>query len=253
MSTLIAVQARMNSTRLPGKVLLPLLGQPMLARLVERLRRVTRADALVIATTTNAEDDAIVHLCEKLDVPYYRGSEQDVLARFAGAAREREAGVVVRITADCPLLDPALVDRMIEIHYGSDKDIVTNMRPPSWPYGMAVEVLSAEMLYEAESEADQESEREHVTPFFYWRPDRYRLGNLECDRKLDHYRLTVDTPEDYKLVRLIFESLHPVKPEFSLGDVLNLLDAHPEWIEINQHVEQIQVRPDSSTTLKQNP
>ena len=244
MKTLIIVQARMTSTRLPGKVLLSLDGEPMLSRLVERLRRVRRADGLVIATTTNATDDPIAALCAQLGVACHRGSEHDVLSRYADAARLHGADVVVRITSDCPLIDPALVDQLIACYQEGDCDYLCNMLPPTWPYGMAVEVFSASALQQAHAEATQASEREHVTPFLYWHPARYRLRNVASPIDLSLHRWTVDTPEDYDLVRRLFEALHPTRPEFTLADVLAAMDAHPDWLHINQHVEQKQARPD---------
>ena len=167
MKTLIIVQARMTSTRLPGKVLLPLAGKPMLSRLVERLRGVRHADGLVIATTLNATDDPISALCEGLGAACHRGSEHDVLSRYADASRLHGGDVVVRITSDCPLIDPMLIDRVIDTYWEGGCDYVSNMLPPTWPYGMAVEVFSAAALYEANAAATQDSEREHVTPFIY--------------------------------------------------------------------------------------
>lgn len=243
MKTLVIVQARMTSTRLPGKVLLPLIGVPMLARLVERLCRVQHADGTVIATTTNASDDPIAALCVQLGVLCHRGSEHDVLSRYANAARLHGADVVVRITSDCPLLDPALVDEVITIYRGGGCDYVSNMLPPTWPYGMAVEVFSAAALHEAHAEATQDSEREHVTPFIYWRPERYRLRNVVSPQGLSHHRWTVDTPEDYELVQRLFGALYPIRPDFTLADILAVLDAHPDWLSINQHIEQKQARP----------
>lgn len=172
MKTIIIVQARMTSTRLPGKVLLPLAGEPMLVRLLERLRRVQRADGIVIATTTNASDDPIAALCAQQGVPCHRGSELDVLSRYADAARLHAADVVVRITSDCPLIDPALIDQLIAVYEEGDSDYVSNMLPPTWPYGMAVEVFSATALAQAHAEATQDAEREHVTPFIYWHPEQ---------------------------------------------------------------------------------
>lgn len=238
MKTLIVVQARMTSTRLPGKVLLPLADEPMLTRLIERLRRVHRADGIVIATTTNAADDPIAALCNTLGVPCFRGSELDVLSRYADAARMHDADVVVRITSDCPLIDPELIDRVIATYLEGDSDYVSNMLPPTWPYGMAVEVFSSAVLQQAHAEATQAAEREHVTPFIYWRPERFRLGNVESPVNLSHQRWTVDTPEDYELVRRLFEALHPAKPDFTQADILALLDAHPDWSVINQHIQQ---------------
>ena len=251
MTTLIIVQARMTSTRLPGKVLLPLAGEPMLARLIERLRRVRRANGIVVATTTNATDDPIAALCAQLGVPCHRGSEQDVLSRYADAARLYGADVVVRITADCPLIDPALIDQLIETYEEGDSDYVSNMLPPTWPYGMAVEVFSAAALAQAHAEATQAAEREHVTPFLYWHPERYRLRNVASPVDLSRHRWTVDTPEDYELVRRLFDHLMPTQPQFTQADVLALLDQHPDWIAINQHVRQ---KPATETqTPEENP
>lgn len=238
MTTLIIVQARMTSTRLPGKVLLPLAVEPMLKRLVQRLRRVQRADGIVIATTTNASDDPIAALCAQLGLPCHRGSEHDVLSRYADAARLHGAAVVVRITSDCPLIDPALIDQIIATYEEGGSDYVSNMLPPSWPYGMAVEVFSAAALQQAHTEATQAAEREHVTPFLYRHPERYRLRNVESPVDLSQHRWTVDTPEDYELVRRLFEALYPERPEFTQAHILALLDKHPDWTAINQHVQQ---------------
>ncbi len=238
MKTIIIVQARMTSTRLPGKVLLPLAGEPMLTRLVERLRRVQRADAIVIATTTNTTDEPIAALCDQLGVACHRGSELDVLSRYADAARLHGADVVVRITSDCPLIDPALIDQVIAVYQEGDSDCVSNMLPPTWPYGMAVEVFSAAALAQAHAEATQPAEREHVTPFLYAHPERYRLRNVTSPVDLSHHRWTVDTPEDYELVRRLFEALYSARPHFTPTDILAVLDAHPEWIAINQHIRQ---------------
>jgi spore coat polysaccharide biosynthesis protein SpsF len=238
MKTLIIVQARMTSTRLPGKVLQPLAGEPMLTRLVDRLRRVKHADGLVIATTTNATDDPIAALCAEQGVPCHRGSEHDVLSRYADAAGLHGAEVVVRITSDCPLIDPALIDQVIAVYEEGDSDYVSNMLPPTWPYGMAVEVFSAAALAQAHAEATQAAEREHVTPFLYWHPERYRLRNVASPVDLSHHRWTVDTPEDYALVSRLFDHLMPTQPNFTQADVLALLDQHPDWIAINQHIQQ---------------
>lgn len=238
MKKLIIVQARMTSTRLPGKVLLLLAGEPMLTRLVERLRRVQRADKIVIATTTNATDEPIAALCDKLGVACHRGSELDVLSRYADAARLHGADVVVRITSDCPLIDPALIDQVIAVYEEGDSDCVSNMLPPTWPYGMAVEVFSATALAQAHAEATQPAEREHVTPFLYAHPERYRLRNVTSPVDLSQHRWTVDTPEDYELVHRLFEALYPARPHFTLTDILAVLDAHPDWIAINQHIRQ---------------
>ncbi|MNT59174.1 Cytidylyltransferase [compost metagenome] len=158
----------------------------------------------------------------------------------------------MRITSDCPLIDPALIDQVVAVYEEGGSDYVSNMLPPTWPYGMAVEVFSAAALQQAHAEATQAAEREHVTPFIYWHPERYRLRNLASPIKLSHHRWTVDTPEDYELVRRLFEALIPAQPEFTQADILSLLEAHPNWLAINRHIEQKQAthtqKPTERTT-----
>jgi spore coat polysaccharide biosynthesis protein SpsF len=235
----IIVQARMGSTRLAGKVLKPIAGRPMLSYQIERLRRVTLAQQLLIATTTNPLDDALVAFCAAEGVRCTRGSESDVLSRYCEAAVALDADVVVRVTADCPLLDPQLVDLAIRTFAaGEGCDYLSNMIRPTWPYGMAVEVVSAAALAQANAEARDPAEREHVTPFIYWRPQRFRIQSLEHERDLSAHRWTVDTPEDFELVSRILATLYPRRPQFAMADVLALLDEHPQWVQLNAHVQQ---------------
>ena len=232
MSTAIVVQARMGSTRLPGKVLKDIAGRPMLSYQMERLRRVKRAERIVVATTDQPADDAVERFCQKEKIACVRGSEHDVLARYHLAIERFPADVVVRITADCPLIDPAIVDEAIAAY---EPDYVSNMLEITYPYGMAVEVFSAQALREAHREAKDPAEREHVTPFIWRRPQRYRLKSLTMTPNLSHHRWTVDTPEDFELVSRLLKTL---KPHFTLQDVLAVLDQHPDWCAINAHVEQ---------------
>ena len=232
MSTAIVVQARMGSTRLPGKVLKDIAGRPMLSYQMERLRRVKRAERIVVATTDQPADDAVERFCQKEKIACVRGSEHDVLARYHLAIERFPADVVVRITADCPLIDPAIVDDAIAAY---EPDYVSNMLEITYPYGMAVEVFSAQALREAHREAKDPAEREHVTPFIWRRPQRYRLKSLTMTPNLSHHRWTVDTPEDFELVSRLLKTL---KPHFTLQDVLAILDEHPDWCAINAHVEQ---------------
>jgi spore coat polysaccharide biosynthesis protein SpsF len=231
-STAIVVQARMGSTRLPGKVLKDIAGRPMLSYQMERLRRVKRAERIVVATTDQPADDAVERFCQKEKIACVRGSEHDVLARYHLAIERFPADVVVRITADCPLIDPAIVDEAIAAY---EPDYVSNMLEITYPYGMAVEVFSAQALREAHREAKDPAEREHVTPFIWRRPQRYRLKSLTMAPTLSHHRWTVDTPEDFELVSRLLKTL---KPHFTLQDVLAVLDEHPDWCAINAHVEQ---------------
>jgi spore coat polysaccharide biosynthesis protein SpsF len=236
----VIVQARMGSTRLPGKVLKPIGGRPMFSYQIERLRAAQRVERIVVATTTEPADAAIVDFCAAEQVPCVRGSEMDVLSRYALAAAEFDARTVVRVTSDCPLIDPQLVDEAIQAFTGASGEYhyVSNMLRPTWPYGMAVEVFSRELLDVAHREATKPAEREHVTPFIYWRPERYRLKSLERQPDLSQHRWTVDTPEDFELISRILGALHPNHPRFTLQDVLALLDRHPAWVEINRHVQQ---------------
>lgn len=240
MKTAIIVQARMTSTRLPGKVLKEVLGKPLLEYQIERLRRVRRADEIIIATTTNPADQPIVDLCRHLGITCTRGSEEDVLARYYEAAKLRQADVVVRITSDCPVIDPDLIDRIIGhfLEHSGTVDYVSNMLQLSYPYGMAVEVFSFRVLEEAYNEASLRHEREHVTPFIYVHPERYRLANIQHDVDLSRHRWTVDTAEDFSLIEKILTALYPAKPDFGTGDILDLLNKHPDWPLINAHVSQ---------------
>lgn len=240
MTTAIIVQARMTSTRLPGKVLKPVLSKPLLAYQIERLRRVTLADAIVIATTENAADDPIVELSQTLQVGCFRGSEQDVLGRYYGAAKQAQADVVVRVTSDCPLIDPQIVDQVIQFYLNhTDRyDYVSNSLQRSYPRGLDTEVFSVRALEQAHREATAPPDREHVTPFIYNHPNRYAIGQVTAAQNLSHHRWTVDTPEDFELIKRMLEALYPQVPNFTLQDCLNLIDQHPDWPAINSHVEQ---------------
>ena len=240
MKTMAIVQARMTSTRLPGKVLLPILGIPMLSLQLERMRRATSIDGIVIATTVNAADDPIVELCIQQGIAYFRGSEQDVLSRYAEAAQAFGIDVVVRVTSDCPLIEPDLMDKVVNIflHAHGELDYVSNTLQPSFPYGLAVEVFSRQVLDQAHRLAVQHAEREHVTPYIYWRPQQFRLKSFTHNENLSQHRWTVDTPEDFELVSKIYGALYPQNPEFGMKQTLQLFDKHPAWMHINRHIDQ---------------
>lgn len=238
MKTVVIVQARMTSTRLPGKVLMQVLGKSLLEYLVERLRRVKLADAFLIATTGNATDDPVVALCQRLEVACTRGPEHDVLARYHAAASAHGAGVVVRVTADCPLIDPAVIDAAIALYRSGAYDYVSNALNTGYPVGMAAEVFSFALLEQARREASAPAEREHVTPFFYGRPERYRIGRMVNQPDLGHERWTVDTEQDFELVRRMIEATAPHCAEVEMNQWVDLLDQHPGWRAINQHVKQ---------------
>lgn len=234
------IQARMGSTRLPGKTMKPILGKPLLGLLVERVRRSQFASKFIIATTVSAEDDVIADWCLRNGFPLFRGSEEDVLGRFYEASMQFPGDPIIRITADCPLIDPVVIDRVVKFYIEGQAsyDYVSNTIERCFPRGMDVEVFSLKCLHQAAHEARLPGEREHVTPFIYTHPERYRIGQLLDKRNASQYRLCVDTAEDYVLVSKIFEALYPKNPYFTLEDVLDLLHIHPDWNAINKDVEQ---------------
>lgn len=237
----------MASTRLPGKVLAPVMGRPLLAFELERLRDVAGVAARVVATTTHRVDDAIARLAAAEGFLVVRGSERDVLNRFAQAANQTEADVVVRVTADCPLIDPDVVDDVIDCYLAGGADYVSNTLERTYPRGLDVEVFSAAALLAAAIEARAPAEREHVTPYLYQHPDQFRIAQVRQQDDMSGERWTIDVPEDLELVRRILEGIHPGHSQFRMGDVVALLDANPAWRAINQHVIQRSHRDAQST------
>lgn len=234
------VQARMGSTRLPGKVLLPVLEKPLLFYLVERLQRVTGIDACVIVTSYHPRDDVIEAYCKEHKIACFRGPEEDVLTRYYEAAKKRNPDAIVRVTADCPLIDPEGIDAVITAYKKSDPaiDYASNCLERTYPRGMDVEIFSLKALEKAFKEAVEAQEREHVTLYFYRHPELFRLQNIRNSSDESRFRLTVDTEEDYRLIRLLIEHLYPKNPQFTLRDILACLDSHPEWLAINAHIRQ---------------
>ncbi|MDF2636161.1 MAG: acylneuraminate cytidylyltransferase [Pelosinus sp.] len=239
MKTVIIVQARMTSTRLPGKVLKTVLGKPLLEYQIERLRRIEAADEIVIATTTNDTDQPIVDLCNRLGVSYFRGSEEDVLARYHEAAEKYNADIVVRITSDCPVIDPTVCEDAIS-DFIKNQDQYDYVRLEQYPRGLDVEVFSFKVLDECFRESTDKPDREHVTPFIYRHPKRYRLKSITCDEDYSHHRWTVDTPEDLELITRIIEELYPINQKFNYVDIIKALKRYPDWYYINAEVRQKQ-------------
>jgi spore coat polysaccharide biosynthesis protein SpsF len=237
MKTVIIVQARMTSTRLPGKVLKTVLDKPLLEYQIERLRRMKLADEIVIATTTNDTDQPIVDFCNRLNLPFFRGSEEDVLSRYYGAAVEHNAEVVVRVTADCPVIDPRLSNEAIAFFLKSANNY-NYLRLFQYPRGLDTEVFNFKVLEEAYFEATEQPDREHVTPFLYRHPERYKVKYMNPLEDYSHHRWAVDTPEDFELIKRIIEGLYPVKNRFDFVDILDVLAKNPEWYYINNEVRQ---------------
>ena len=240
MNVLIIVQARMGSTRFPGKVLKKVLGKPLLEYLLERLQRVKKVNGICVATTTNPQEQPILDICCQMSVKTFRGSEDDVLERYFLAAQQLKADAIVRVTSDCPLIDPWEIDKLIGYYLENLRkyDYIADGPQRSYPCGMGAEIFSFEALKQAHENAKSKPEREHVTPYIHRHPDLFRLGNISYIEDQKDHRWTVDTPEDFQLVSKIIESLYPVKPDFSIKDILNLLKENPEWKKINSHVKQ---------------
>jgi len=234
-------QARMTSTRLPGKVLMEAAGQPLLAHHLDRLARCRTLDALVLATTVNGTDDPVAALAGSFGVPVFRGDEQDVLGRFAGAAAMAGADVVVRVTADCPLIDPALVDRVVTAFLEAAPPLdYLSLDVTRFPRGLDTEVFTRAALDEAAATAAEPAEREHVTAHIYRRPERFRVGiplAPEDGTVLDQ-RWCVDEPADLELVRRLLGAVLPENPGFGWQDCCKVLRQHPEWADLNGSVRQ---------------
>ena len=242
-SPAIIVQARMTSTRLPGKVLVPVLDRPMLAWQLERLRHVRPDVNVAVATSTLPSDDPIVDLCESMGVPAVRGSEIDVLDRYRSAAAHLSADPVIRITADCPLIDPATTRAVIELWEKSGVDYAANTLERTYPRGLDTEVMRRSVLETAWRAASQPYEREHVTPFIYHHPELFSLVNLSNQTHEGHRRWTVDTAADLAFVRAVYEHLAPSGPLFDADAVRRLLATEPQLEAINAEVEQKALPP----------
>ena len=236
MRTVAIIQARMGSTRLPGKVLKSIGGETMLARTVRRTQRATLLDEVIIATTVEEADQAIVAESKRLGIKVFRGDEQDVLDRYYQAAKVHDAEVVVRITSDCPLIDPKIIDKVIGAFYLRKVDYASNSLVRTYPRGLDVEVMTFATLACAWNEAKESFERIHVTPYIYQNPCSFRLLSIATDTDYSGLRWTVDTLEDLELVRKIYQCF--TSDEFSWKDVLRLLTQNPELSAINSHIRQ---------------
>ncbi|HXF29787.1 MAG TPA: glycosyltransferase family protein [Chlamydiales bacterium] len=236
----IYVQARMSSTRLPGKVLREVMGKPLLEYQLERLKRVAGKPSVVVLTTTNQNDSEIVRVADRCGCSSFRGPEEDVLTRYFQCAMKRNPDAIIRVTADCPLIDPLLIDEVIDTYkeHPYEIDYVSNTLTRNYPRGMDVELFSFTALENTHLLAESDEEREHVTLYMYRHPELFKLQNVGEPHHDKNLRLTVDTEEDFELIELILKTLYPQKPDFALDDVLALLDKHPEWKKINAHIQQ---------------
>lgn len=236
MRVVAIVQARMNSTRLPGKVLQDICGGTMLSRVVSRTRQASMLNEIIIATSVKTIDDAIENECRKLDISVFRGSEDDVLDRYYQAALSCRAEIVVRITADCPLIEPTIIDKVIHAFLSSNVDYASNTLVRTYPRGLDVEVMRVSVLAIASLEASKPYHRAHVTPYIYENANSFRLLSITDSSDYSSYRWTVDTPEDLQFVRRVYEQLG--SNQFGWQDVLKLCERDTTLIELNRHIKQ---------------
>lgn len=225
----------MGSKRLPGKVLSLIEGRTMLERVVERARQAKRVERVVVATSEATEDDPVAVVCRDSSIDVFRGSEHDVLDRYLGAARRFDVDSIVRLTADCPLLDPVVVDAVIARFAAGDVDYAANINPPTFPDGLDTEVFSRSALEQAGREARLRSEREHVTLYIRNRPEIFRIANVRHAQDLSAMRWTVDESDDLELVRAVYAEFG--NPDFGMEDVLRLLADQPKLAQSNARFE----------------
>jgi spore coat polysaccharide biosynthesis protein SpsF len=239
---LIVVQARLGSTRYPGKVLLDLAGAPLIVRMIERIRRIETPAKILVATTTESQDDRLAHVCRAAGIEVFRGHPTDLLDRHYQAALEYGAKIVAKVPSDCPLIDPPIIDQVFKRFTQAACDYASDLHPASYPDGNDVEVMRFEALKMAWQETSLPLEREHTTPFIWERPERFRLANvvwepgpdgaLPRDYSMSH-RWTIDYPEDYVFIRRVYQELYPLNPAFGLYDILDLLERKPEIHALN--------------------
>lgn len=237
------IQARMGSTRLPGKVLMNIKGKTILHHVVDRVKEAKKIDEVIVATTTLDKDNAIVEELKKINCNYYRGSEENVLDRYYNAAKTYEGDIIIRITSDCPLIDPNLIDEMIDYYLSHDYEMVTNagvdMKYRTYPRGLDTEIFSFDALETAWKMANKEYQKEHVTLYIYESESNIYYFKNKID--LSKYRLTVDTKEDFRLIKEIYENLYIDGKYFYLDDIIKLMLENPQLYEINKNIEQKKV------------
>lgn len=244
MKKVAIIQARIGSTRLPGKVLKDITGKPILWHVVNRLGSNKLIDQLIVATTDDPEDDLIENVCKKNRLNFYRGSQGDVLDRYYQTAKIYHADLIIRITADCPLIDPAIVDKVIKHYLDNEEkvDYVSNTLQRTYPRGMDVEAFSFEILEIAWEKAKKQHQREHVTPYIYENSDLFSVSNVKNENDLSSLRLTVDEDKDLQLVREIYKRLYKKDSIFYLKSIIELFKKSPKLKSINKEVKQKSIK-----------
>ncbi len=235
----VVVQARMSSSRLPGKVMLPILGETLLFRMVERLKRIKYPVNIILATSTDEKDEIIERFCHKKNITFYRGDLNDLLDRHYQIGLLMGADAVIKIPSDCPLIDPQIIDKVIDFYLENQQgyDFISNLHPATYPDGNDVELMTFAALEKAWKEAKRPLEREHTTPYFWENLDKFNTVNLAWETGLDYsmsHRFTIDYQEDYLFIKRVFEELYPKNPAFSMEDILALIHSKPEIYDLNK-------------------
>lgn len=236
MKNIAIIQARMGSSRLPGKVLLPLGGKPAIQHVVERTAMIQGISRVIIATSLSPEDDVLAKSCKSFSIPIFRGKEDDVLDRFYKAAVKFDAEVIMRITGDCPLIDPVESEKVLNHFYATNADYASNTNPPMLPDGLDTEVINFKTLEKAWRDAKMKSEREHVTLYIYKHPDKFKLASVIYSENLSHHRWTLDENHDYKMLSRLFEEIRRRNKFGYLNEVLEIVQENPEITEQNQFI-----------------
>jgi len=261
----IVVQARMSSSRLPGKVMLPILGESLLFRMIERLKMIKHKAQIVIATSKESGDNIIEQEASKIGIPCFRGSLNNLLDRHYQVAKQYNADIVLKIPSDCPLIDPKIIDQVLDFCFENpgQYDFVSNLHPATFPDGNDVEIMTMDCIERTWKEATRQLELEHTTPYIWENPEKFRIGNVVWNTGNDYsmsHRFTIDYQADYEFIKAVFEELYPAKPEFSCEDILELLGKRPDIYQINaeysgvnwyrNHLDELKtITPDQTKTL----
>lgn len=238
MTVTAIIQARMGSSRLPGKVLKEVNGKPLLLHQINRLKKCRKIDNLVVATTVENQDNQLVEFCNKHNINVFRGSEENVLERYHGAWKKFGGETIVRLTSDCPIIDPDIVDETIEYFLMNDFDYVSNTIERTFPRGLDTEVFTAKALSISYNFAVLDRDKEHVTPYIYTNSDKFKLGFYKGEKNYSKYRWTVDTEEDFELINLLLTEYKGKETDLKLKEAIRLMEVNPNWFEINREVEQ---------------
>ena len=231
------IQARMTSSRLPGKILMEVLGKPLLQLMIERVQQAKCINSVVLATTTNKEDDPTEELGKSMGVEVFRGSEEDVLDRFYRAADKFGGEHIMRLTGDCPLIDPDFLDELTDFYFDGGYDYAANCVEPTLPDGLDAEIISMKALREVHEKAVRPPHKEHVTLYVRDNADQFKIGSWKHTEDYSSMRWTVDNREDFELVKAILEGISQEKNDFRMTDVIKFLKKHPETTEINAHIK----------------